>query len=101
MYAEAKGVEDMIDIPVIGKLLGGAYKIGKHLIDKNEAEQMRTIVDDLRRRAYANKGNCLKAEIGSEQDRFYSKMVAKGYLTRVPFGYMLPEYVQHRERSLY
>jgi len=85
----------MFDIPVIGKVLGEAVKIGKYFKDKKEDEQMRSIADALRRSVSANAGNCLKPEIGSEQDRLYSKMVAKGYLTRVPFGYMLPEFVQH------
>jgi len=89
----------MIDIPVIGKLLGEAVKVGKYFKNKKEDEQMRLIADALRRNVYANAGNCLKPEIGSEQDRLYSRMVAKGYLARVPFGYMLPEFVQHRSEA--
>ncbi len=53
------------------------------LKDKKEDEQMRSIADALRRSVYANGGNCLKPDIGSEQDRLYSKTVAKGYLARV------------------
>ena len=83
----------MIDIPLIGKILGGAYKFGQQFKDKKEEEQMREIADDLRRSARANAGNCLQAEIGSDRDRLYSKMVTKNYLVRTPLGYMLPEYV--------
>jgi len=92
---DVKGDLSMIDIPVIGKVLGEAVKIGQYFKNKKEDEQMRLIADAFRRSVQANGGNCLKPEIGSEQDRLYSKMVAKGYLARVPFGYMLPEFVQH------
>ena len=88
----------MIDIPVIGKVLGEAVKIGQYFKNKKDEDQMRSIVDELRRRAYANAGNCVRPEIGSVQDRRCSRMLAKGYLARVPFGgYMLAELVQHHD----
>jgi hypothetical protein len=100
-----KGEQSMFDIPAIGKLLGLAVQIGQYFAkiwqwkkaksEKTEDEQMRIIVDELRRRAYANAGNCVRPEIGSVQDRLCSRMVARGYLARVQFGYMLPELVQH------
>lgn len=91
----------MIDIPVIGKILGEAYKIKQYFTDKKEEEQMRAIADELRRQTRASAGNCLKPVIGGEEDRLYERMVAKGYLVRVPFGYMLPEFVRHGSGSLY
>ena len=91
----------MVEIPVVTKLVEGAFKLGQHFKDKKEEERMRTIADQLRRTTQANAGNCLKPKIGSDDDRLYSKMVTKGYLVRVPFGYMLPEFGQHRHGSLY
>lgn len=94
----------MIDIPAIGKLLGVAVQIGQYFVkifqwkkatdEKSDEEQMRTIVDELRRMARSNL-TLIKPEIGSVQDQRCSRMVAKGYLARVQFGYMLPELVHH------
>jgi hypothetical protein len=102
----------MIDLSMITKLLGGALsgaqKVTQHFEKrkeekriKTEEELMQAVEDNLRRTTYANAGNFLKPEIGSEDDRLYSKMAAKGRLVRVPFGYMLPEFVQHSSGSLY
>jgi|SRR5579862_1407483 len=67
---------------------------------QSEEEKMQAVLDDFRRRSMANVGNCFKAEIGSEEDRLYSKMVAKGYLVReFGNGYMLPEF--RRSGGLY
>jgi hypothetical protein len=90
----------MIDVP-LSKILEGAYKVGRHFREKEEGDQMQAIADNLRRRSYADAGNCLRPEIGSKEDRLCSKMVAKGYLVRVPFGYMLPEFVRNNGGSLY
>jgi hypothetical protein len=59
---------------------------------QEKGEQMLRIVDDLRRSAREHRGNCLTAEIGSELDRLYGRMVEKGILVRGPFGYTLPEF---------
>lgn len=84
------------------KILGEAFKLGKHVKDAKDEEQMQTIVDNLRRSSGRNGGNCLNPEIGSEADRLYSKMATKGYLVRMAHGYMLPEYAPRRDAySLY
>lgn len=84
----------MIDIPVVTKLIEGAVKIAggvrklrQHSEEQKEDEMMRTITDDMRRR----KADCIRPQIGSEQDRFCQKMVVKRYLKRSSIGYMLPE----------
>lgn len=59
---------------------------------KNEDEHMREIYDQLRRSWMSNGANCLTAEIGSPEDRLYSKMVDKGYLVRsFGNGYLLAD----------
>jgi hypothetical protein len=79
------------------------FSIGKTLIDegrklfsaheeKEEDEKMQAIVEELRLRVYTGGGNCIRPTVASEEDRFLSKMVAKGLLLRTPMGgYMLPE----------
>jgi histidinol-phosphate/aromatic aminotransferase/cobyric acid decarboxylase-like protein len=60
---------------------------------QREEDQELQIVDDLRRSSLVpGAGNCLTAEIGSEKDRLYGKMAAKGLLVRTFSGYRLPEY---------
>ena len=80
----------MIEIPVITKVICEVYKIGQHFKNKKKDERMRTKADELRRLRTHAVNPCLRPVIGSEEDRFYSEMVAKGYLTRVFGGYMLP-----------
>lgn len=87
----------MIDLVAGAKILTGA---ATKAFDYEEEDTLR-VVDELRRRSYANSGNCLNPEIGSPEDRLSTKMVAKGYLVRVPFGYLLPEMVNMRNGSLY
>jgi hypothetical protein len=101
----------MIELPTIEKAVGvvqSALKIGKYFQGKkeeehakNEDEQMRLIADELRRSTYANGPNAFRPAIGSNEDRFLSKMVVKGYLVRVPLGYMLPEFSHLNSPSLY
>jgi hypothetical protein len=60
--------------------------------EKKEEEKMQAIVEELRLRVLTGGGNCLRPTVASEEDRFYAKMVKKGYLVRVGMGgYMLPE----------
>ena len=58
---------------------------------QREEKEEQAIIDDLRRSSRALKGNCLTAEIGSERDRVYSRMVNNGKLVRTHVGYILPE----------
>jgi hypothetical protein len=61
------------------------------MVPNTEEDDMRLIVDTLRQRSLRNAGNCLKPQIGSEEDRLCARMVAKGYLKSGPGGgYMLP-----------
>jgi histidinol-phosphate/aromatic aminotransferase/cobyric acid decarboxylase-like protein len=92
----------MIDL-LVGKAIDAAqkgltYLAGKRHADKErerlavEEEQEWQNVDDLRRSSYVpGAGNCLTAEIGSEKDRLYGRMAAKGLLVRTFSGYVLPE----------
>lgn len=94
-----------IELLAAGKALVDAckegYKAFHSFEEKKEEDKMRSIVEELRRRSCANAGNCFTAEIGSEEDRLYSKMVAKGLLVRsFGNGYMLPEMIR-RSGDLY
>ncbi|HEY4359373.1 MAG TPA: hypothetical protein VGN17_00290 [Bryobacteraceae bacterium] len=90
----------MIDTAI--KLIEEYFKYKKHHDEKKEEELMLSVADELRQRSQRNGGNLLKAEPGSEVDRFLGRMVAKGYLVRVQFGYMLPEFAPvHRSGGLY
>jgi histidinol-phosphate/aromatic aminotransferase/cobyric acid decarboxylase-like protein len=92
----------MIEL-LVGKAVDAAQKGITHLFGKRKADQERErleaeeererqIVDDLRRSSLVpGAGNCLTAEIGSEKDRQYGRMAAKGLLVRTFSGYMLPE----------
>jgi hypothetical protein len=74
------------------EVVSGGRKIVQAHEDKKEDERMREIYDQLRRSWMSNGANCLTAEIGSPEDRFYSKMVAKGYLVRsFGNGYLLAD----------
>lgn len=100
----------MIEL-LVGKAIDVAQKGIADLFGKRRAEKEREhaaaleelelrIVDDLRRTSrIPGAGNCLTAEIGSEKDRLYGKMAAKGLLVRGPFGYTLPEYGGFTGRS--
>jgi len=72
------------------KIVGGILKFRQHSEEQKEDEKMLAIFDDLRRTTYSNAGNLLYAEIGSDLDRLYQKMVTKGYLVWDGLGYMLP-----------
>jgi hypothetical protein len=96
-------VKIMLDIAKILGGLSGAYKaiqFCKTLFKRKEKE-MQAIVDNLRFGSLNNNGNCLNPPIGSKADRLYSEMVKKGYLVRIPFGYMLPEFAPRRYGSSY
>ena len=91
----------MIDIPVIGKVLGLAVQFGQYVVkswqgykSRKEDNLLLSLRDEFRRRVCANAGNCLRPEPGSEQDRRCLRMVARGYLAKDPFGrgYMLAEF---------
>jgi histidinol-phosphate/aromatic aminotransferase/cobyric acid decarboxylase-like protein len=83
--------------------IGAAFSLGKAVLEagqkaykshgeKAEDERMQAVVDELRLRVLTGGGNCITATVGSEEDRFFSKMVAKGLLVRhMMNGYMLPE----------
>ena len=86
----------MIDIPIISKVLEVGVKAFQRRREKREEDAMQSVLADLRRRSKASGGNCLTATAGSEEDRLYQKMVAKGYLVRIPLGYMLPEFYNDR-----
>ena len=91
----------MIEFP-IAKILEEAVKLWKRNKEGKEEEHMRQLADQLRRTSQTNSGNVIKAEPGSDEDRYLSKMVEKGFLVRVPFGYMLPEFAPtHRGGGLY
>ena len=92
-----------IEVPLVGKAVELGCKAYQHFRNRSEEKRMQAVVDEFRRRSQRNAGNCLKVVIGSDEDRLYSKMVAKGYLVRVPgLGYMLPEFAPGRSQgSLY
>jgi hypothetical protein len=83
----------MSDLFAMGKTL---YDLGSKLLtshkEKEEAERMQAITEELRLRILTAGGNCIRPTIASEEDRFLSKMVAKGLLVRDDRmgGYGLP-----------
>ena len=82
----------MIDVPIITKIVEIGVKIWQRHGEKHEEETMRAVLDDLRRSSNAGTGNILRVQAGSQQDRLYQKMVARGYLVKTTLGYMLPEF---------
>jgi hypothetical protein len=74
-------------------IIEAGIKVYKSKEEEKENERMQAIVDELRLRVLTGHGgNCLRPTVASEEDRFYSKMVAKGLLVRhIMGGYMLPE----------
>jgi hypothetical protein len=97
--APTRTLVDYFDPPVDDE-----QAIGQTILQNPEsldptAKEMLRIVDDLQRSTGEHKGNCLTAEIGSEKDRLYGRMVEKGLLVRGPFGYTLREYGGFAGRS--
>jgi hypothetical protein len=95
----------MIQLPLIEKVLGYVWKgvtyfwnrKGARLAAQQAAlleQQEQQVLNLLRTSTYANSGNCVKPPMGSPEESFLRRMVAKGLLAESFGGFMLPQTIR-------